>query len=149
MIVGYRRIYGEFAEEEVDKILKLADIDGSGEIDYTEWLVATVNRKALISDEKLRHAFNFFDKDGSGSIEIDELKEVLGIKKRLVEEHVWNALIAEVDLDGNGEIDYEEFKTMMTKLVKDEIQKNVHVPVAGAIYNSQDTNLPQGPQPEE
>lgn len=46
-------MYGDFAEEEVDKILKLADIDGSGEIDYSEWLVATLNKKNLVSDEKL------------------------------------------------------------------------------------------------
>jgi calcium-dependent protein kinase len=65
----------------VDKILRLADIDGSGEIDYSEWLVATLNKKNLVSDEKLQVAFSFFDKDGSGSISIDELKEVLGAKK--------------------------------------------------------------------
>lgn len=97
MIVGYRKIYGDFAEEEVERILRIADIDGSGEIDYSEWLVATVNRKSLVSEEKLRTAFSFFDKDGSGSISTDELKEVLGVKKRLVDEHVWNQLIKEVD----------------------------------------------------
>ena len=95
--MGYRKIYGDFAEEEVEKILKSADIDGSGEIDYSEWLVATLNRKNLISDEKLRIAFAFFDKDGSGSISVDELKEILGIKKQLVDEKVWDALIKEVD----------------------------------------------------
>jgi calcium-dependent protein kinase len=81
LIEGYTKIYGEFAEDEVDKIMRTADIDGSGEIDYSEWLVATVNKKSLVSDEKLRNAFEFFDKDGSGSISIDELKQVLGVKK--------------------------------------------------------------------
>jgi Ca2+-binding EF-hand superfamily protein len=32
------------AEEEVDKILKLADMDGNGEIEYSEWVVATTNK---------------------------------------------------------------------------------------------------------
>lgn len=73
--------------------MKLADIDGSGEIDYSEWLIATMNKKNLISEDKVRNAFNFFDKDGSGSISVDELKEVLGVKKRLVDEEVWNELI--------------------------------------------------------
>lgn len=89
-------MYGDFAEEEVDKILRLADIDGSGEIDYSEWLVATLNKQNLISDEKLQIAFRFFDKDGSGSISIEELKEILGAK-RLVDDHVWNSLIKEID----------------------------------------------------
>ena len=74
LILGYRKIYGQFAEEEVDKILKIADIDGRGEIDYSEWLIATLDKKNLVSDDKLRQAFSFFDKDGSGSISVDELK---------------------------------------------------------------------------
>ncbi len=95
--------------------MKLADIDGSGEIDYSEWIVATTNRKSLISDEKLRNAFTFFDKDGSGSIDVEELKEVLGVKK-LVDKQVWEALIKDVDTDGNGVIDFEEFRVMMTRI---------------------------------
>ena len=35
LIEGYRRIYGEMADEEVDKILARVDADGSGEIDYS------------------------------------------------------------------------------------------------------------------
>ena len=77
--------------------MRLADIDGSGEIDYSEWLVATANKKSLISDEKLKTAFAYFDKDGSGSISIDEIKEVLGVKKRLVDDKIWNELIKEAD----------------------------------------------------
>ncbi len=57
LIEGYRKIYGDFAEEEVDKILAIADTDGSGTIEYSEWLSATTNRKTLISDEKLKNAF--------------------------------------------------------------------------------------------
>lgn len=53
LIQGYRNIYGEFAEEEADRIMAIADTDGSGEIDYSEWLVATANRKSLLSEEKL------------------------------------------------------------------------------------------------
>ena len=68
MVLGYRKIYGEFADEEVDKIITAADVDGNGEIDYSEWLMTTINRKQLVTNEKLRNAFNFFDKDGSGQI---------------------------------------------------------------------------------
>ena len=35
MIDGYRTIFGELAEEEVDKILLRVDANGSGEIDYS------------------------------------------------------------------------------------------------------------------
>ena len=48
LIEGYRKIYGELAEEEVDRILSRVDADGSGEIDYSEWVVATINKKKLL-----------------------------------------------------------------------------------------------------
>jgi len=46
-------MYGEMAEEEVDKIMKLADFDGNGEIEYSEWVVATMDKHNLLTDEKL------------------------------------------------------------------------------------------------
>ena len=35
LVEGYRKIYGELAESEVDKILAKVDSNGSGEIDYS------------------------------------------------------------------------------------------------------------------
>ncbi len=41
------------AEEEVDRILKIADLDGNGEIEYSEWIVASMDKTKLLTDEKL------------------------------------------------------------------------------------------------
>ena len=83
MIEGYRKTLGDLAEFEVDRIMKIADTDGSGEIDYSEWIVATMDKKKLLSNEKLETAFNLFDKDGSGTISANEVKEVLGVGKNI------------------------------------------------------------------
>ena len=71
------------AEEEVDRILRLADSDGSGEIDYSEWIVATMDKRKLLTEEKLQQAFSMFDRDGGGSISSNEVKEVLGVGKNI------------------------------------------------------------------
>ena len=44
LLSGYEEFYGEFAKEEVDRIFKLVDVDNSGEIDFSEFVTATVNR---------------------------------------------------------------------------------------------------------
>ena len=106
------------AETEVDKIMAAADADGNGEIEYSEWITATINKERLLSDEKLMAAFKLFDKDGGGTIQADELKSVLGVGKKF-DEQIWKDIIADVDGDGDGNIDYDEFKTMMQKLIKD------------------------------
>jgi calcium-dependent protein kinase len=84
------------AEEEVDRIMKVADSDGSGEIDYSEFVVATMDKRKLLSNEKLEAAFNLFDKDGSGTISANEVKEVLGVGKN-IDEKIWNDIVMEVD----------------------------------------------------
>jgi calcium-dependent protein kinase len=53
------------------------DIDRSGYIDYSEFVIACMNEKQLLTNEKLQAAFKMFDKDGSGSISASEIKVVL------------------------------------------------------------------------
>ena len=64
LIQGFYKCKGDMdrAVEIVDKIMLQCDADGSGEIDYSEWVVATINKKKLLSDEKLEAAFQLFDK---------------------------------------------------------------------------------------
>ena len=60
---GYTQIMDEEgAEAEVNRIMQMVDIDKSGEIDYTEFIAATLDRKKIISKERLEQAFNLFDK---------------------------------------------------------------------------------------
>jgi calcium-dependent protein kinase len=114
-------MYGDMAEDEVDKIMKLADLDGNGEIEYSEWVVATMDKHNLLTDEKLKAAFNLFDRDGGGTISAKELKEVLGVGKN-IDEKIWNELIQEVDGNGDGEISFPEFKTMMIRVLDEGIK---------------------------
>ena len=64
-------------DDAIDDAFWRADADGNGEIDYSEFVVATMNEKNLLSNNKLQTAFKMFDKDGGGSISTDEIKQVL------------------------------------------------------------------------
>ncbi len=76
---GYEEHFGvPISEEEVEKMFKEIDIDGNGHIDYTEFVMATMNMQNLVNNEKLEQAFKMFDKDGSGTITAEEIQEVLG-----------------------------------------------------------------------
>ena len=117
VLKGYTVFFGEdVAALEVKRLFELADIDHSGEIDFSEFILATVNRNSLMQEEKLKQAFKFYDKDDSGSISTDEIKSVLGVGKKISEE-VWADVVREVDANGDGEVDFSEFKTMMEKLL--------------------------------
>lgn len=88
------------------------DSDNSGAIDYSEFVVATMNMKSMNSSSKLQSAFKMFDKDGGGSISTDELKTVLSFGQNLDDELI-NKIINQVDVNGDGEISYQEFEKLM------------------------------------
>jgi len=73
VLVGYQKIKGDTAEKEVEDLFAIADTDGSGSIEYSEWVVATVQKDKMLDEDKLTKAFRLFDLDNSGLIKADEL----------------------------------------------------------------------------
>ena len=102
-------------QEQIEKMFEAVDIDNSGYIDYSEFVVATMNEKNLFSEKKLKAAFKMFDKDDSGFISKDEVKESLQKIQKFSEEEL-NEIINQVDENGDGEISFDEFKVIMTNL---------------------------------
>ena len=117
LLEGFTVTMGEVAAvEEVDRIMSNVDIDKNGTIDYSEFIAATVDKKKLLSKERLKQAFSIFDKDDSGYISASEVRAVLDHGKQ-INEKVWNDIIKEVDINGDGEISYAEFEKMMEQLI--------------------------------
>ena len=57
-----------------------SDADGNGEIDYQEFLAATLSLAKLEREDHLRAAFQELDADGSGTISTEELDQVRGAR---------------------------------------------------------------------
>jgi len=99
---------------DLQQIMEEVDSDGSGVIDYTEFLAATLDKKTYIAEDVCWSAFRVFDRNGDGKISKEEIAEVLGdgdVKHLAVRELA--DLMKEIDANGDGEIDFEEFMTMM------------------------------------
>merc|ERR1719460_188504 len=103
-------------------IMKEVDSDGSGVIDYTEFLAATLSRKQYMQEDIVWSAFRVFDLDGDGQITREELAQVLsGDRVKDVEQAMQmnkdeiERIIKEVDEDGDGQISFQEFFNMMKK----------------------------------
>ena len=115
LLEAYKMTLGkEAALEEVENIMKTVDINGSGFIDYTEFITACAKKDAMLSVGNLESAFKAFDSDNSGKITANELRVMLGGEAG-AQGDVWAKLIADVDQDKDGEIDIREFKDMMIR----------------------------------
>lgn len=100
------------ARELVDMVMREVDSDGSGFMDYTEFLKASIDQKKLLSHKNLEKAFSMFDRDGSGTISTSEIRKVLASGSK-VDESIWAHILSEVDENGDGEIDVKEFEALL------------------------------------
>jgi len=101
-------------ETELQDMINEVDGDGSGEIDFDEFLQLMGSKmKDSDAESELRAAFRAFDKDGNGSINATELREAMkAIGENLSQEEV-EEMIRDADADGDGNVNYEEFVKMM------------------------------------
>ena len=99
--------------EYIEEIFKSIDTDGSGCIEYTEFISASLDKSLYLKKEKLKDAFSLFDIDHNGKISNAEIAKVLGMDKKSKEV---SKIIEKYDTNKDGEIDFDEFFEMMKDL---------------------------------
>lgn len=63
IMVGYEEFFGKTLDKnDIEKMFDSVDIDKSGYIDYSEFVIAAMNEKQLLTNEKLQSAFKMFDR---------------------------------------------------------------------------------------
>ena len=94
-------------EQRVVDLMAGIDIDGNNQLDYNEFVAATLQKNTAIQEQNIRAAFEAFDTDGSGVLSVANLVDIFGS-----EDHA-REVLGEVDINGDGEISYEEFRDLM------------------------------------
>eukprot|EP00618_Florenciella_parvula_P001215 CAMPEP_0119544852 /NCGR_PEP_ID=MMETSP1344-20130328/54943_1 /TAXON_ID=236787 /ORGANISM="Florenciella parvula, Strain CCMP2471" /LENGTH=561 /DNA_ID=CAMNT_0007589359 /DNA_START=102 /DNA_END=1787 /DNA_ORIENTATION=- len=98
---------------QIEQIMVGIDFDGDQELDYAEFLAATMKRNVFIQEDKIKSAFNGLTTMADGTkreeIDIEILTEIMGSAEHARE------IMLRVDADGGGTIDFEEFKAMILK----------------------------------
>merc|ERR1719326_2378835 len=105
---------------DMTQVMKELDNDGSGKVDYREFIAATMNKKVALSHDYVWQVFKQFDTDHTGTINRDNLatilssghstkfSQVVGLEKQEIEE-----LMTKYDKDANGVIDFDEFMALL------------------------------------
>merc|ERR1711870_121111 len=75
---GLTEVGGKSLPVDLQQLLEEVDSNGSGVIDYTEFLAATLDRQMYIQEDVCWAAFRVFDRNGDGKISKEEMAAVLG-----------------------------------------------------------------------
>jgi len=97
----------------VDSIIEQVDYFGNKEINYTEFLVATLDVKSFLDDQKLEAIFSQFDTNNSGSISKQNIITAMHKIGHEITQVELDQIMKEHDLEHNNLITFNEFKAMM------------------------------------
>jgi len=105
---------------EMQRILSQMDMDGSGDINWTEFLASTMKAQTYLQEEVCRAAFHMLDRDGDGSISRSDIMSLVSDEDRRLEAGLGHlgsdqvdGIMESVDVDGDGTVTFEEFMHMM------------------------------------
>jgi calcium-dependent protein kinase len=99
------------AVEEIERVLSSFDYSADGRINYSEFLLATLDKKQVLDEAALHTAFKFFDVDNSGHISVEDITNAL-VRTGVTVSN--DELTSVMQKWGRGAaITYEGFKKMM------------------------------------
>ena len=96
-----------------DLVFNEFDADGSGAVDYSEYMLKML-RDALARDRtRILDLFRQWDKDSSGAVDRDEFREGIRRAGFDAKEDDLDAIFDDLDEDGSGELEYNELQAKL------------------------------------
>ena len=94
--------------DQLQEAIEAVDSDGSGWIDFDEFLsLMSKKTKEAQDEQELKEAFRVFDKSNTGQIDTNDLKVIFKALDPDMSDGEIEAIITEVDEDGSGTLDFE------------------------------------------
>ena len=98
------------------KMISDMDEDGSGEIEFDEFLdMMTARISDTNTKEDLERVFKLFDEDRNGEITVENLRRVAKELGEDIPDDELNEIIMRADLDGDGKLTFDDFFAVITK----------------------------------
>jgi calcium-dependent protein kinase len=104
--------------EEIQKLIGLVDCLGNGKLNYTQFLIATIDRKSTFEEESFWNSFKYFDivnsnQKNQGKIQVDDLEYVLKKAGCYIKSVEIQEILQDFQLKAGDSMTYEQFKEVI------------------------------------
>ena len=129
VMAGTKAAGRQFTQEEVETFFVLADQDGDGAIDFSEFALIMIptaperitklkhaldtNKDGVVSKQEMEAAFKKFDSNKDGAIDAKEMKNGLKAFGVTMTDQEMETVFAVADVDGDGEVSMAEFVALL------------------------------------
>ncbi|KAI3892884.1 hypothetical protein MKW92_037485 [Papaver armeniacum] len=114
--VAMRALGFEMTEEQITQMIADVDKDGSGAIDFDEFVYMMTDKMGeRDTKEELMKAFRIIDQDENGKISASDIQRIAKDLGESFTDREIEQMIDEADKDGDHEVNAEEFIRMMRK----------------------------------
>jgi calcium-dependent protein kinase len=104
-------------QAELELIFKNVDFNHDGEINYSEFLAVTVDRRKALQHANLIFAFHHFDSDNSGFITAENLRECFRREGKHLNDEEIKLMMNEVQHAQDDKISLQEFESYMREIM--------------------------------
>lgn len=110
----FRSLGQHYTPAELNEMIAEIDSDGSGVIEFSEFLQLMRRRmRDTDTEEEMVEAFKVFDRDGDGLISLSDLKLVMRQIGEDLQPKDCEDIILAGDRDNDGKLNFDEFIRMM------------------------------------
>merc|ERR1711953_1020539 len=107
LIKVIEKLGGSMSEDEARGLIRKADVDKNGSIDFTEFS-SLWSSLAGEGEDKIREEFTKYDTDKNGVITKDEMMKAVSILSKDKKSDA-EKFISQLDIDNDGKVSYPEF----------------------------------------
>jgi len=132
----------EMPANEIKKIIENIGLNGTNQINYTEFLAATISTRHYLSEDKLWALFKHFDLDDTGFITADNIRSAFTHGGAKIQDSEIDDIMKKHDVKKDGKISFDEFKAMMVGV-------DMLTPSLKKRKNHQPAEIPAAPRGEE
>jgi len=104
----------ELKSKEYAELRATFDYLDEGKLNYTSFLMATLDKRKMINEERIYATFLHFDTGKTGFITVENLAQALIHAGMEVTQEEVGQMLADFSFNSDRKITYEEFKTMLT-----------------------------------